>query len=38
MTETLGPTWGLHLDDINLPLGNLVDDVKTEENAYSAHH
>ena len=24
ITETLGPTWGFHLDDVNLALGNLV--------------
>jgi hypothetical protein len=35
---TLGPTWGLHLDDVNLALGNLVNIVKAEETAYSAHH
>ena len=33
---TLGPTWGLHLDDVNLALGNLVNDVKAEETAYSS--
>ena len=38
VTPTLGPTWGLHLDDVNLALGNLVDDVVAEESAYSAHH
>ena len=38
VTPTLGPTWGLHLDDVNLALGNLVDDVKAEETTYSAHH
>ncbi len=35
---TLGPTWGLHLDDANIALGNLVNDVRAEEAAYSAHH
>lgn len=35
---TLGPTWGLHLDDVNLALGNLVDDVATEEAAYLSAH
>jgi hypothetical protein len=34
----LGPTWGLHADDVNLALGNLVNIVKSEETAYSAHH
>jgi hypothetical protein len=38
VTQALGPTWGYHLNDINLTLGNLVDDVKTQESAYSAHH
>ncbi len=38
VTPTLGPTWGLHLDDVNLALGNLVNDVAAEEMAYSAHH
>jgi len=35
---TLGPTWGLHEDDVNLALGNLVQDVAAQEAAYSAHH
>jgi hypothetical protein len=35
---SLGPTWGLHADDINLTLGNLLHDVKAEEASYSAHH
>lgn len=34
MTEALGPTWGYHLDDINLALGDLVHDVATEEASY----
>ncbi len=34
----LGPTWGLHLYDINLALGNLVTDVQAQETAYSAAH
>jgi hypothetical protein len=38
VTPTLGPTWGLHLDDVNLALGNLVNDVSAEETAYSGHH
>jgi Protein of unknown function (DUF3089) len=38
VTESLGPTWGLHLYDINLALGNLVNDVRAEEIAYSAGH
>jgi hypothetical protein len=35
-TETLGPTWGLHLDDVNLALGNLVAIVSTEEAAFGS--
>ncbi len=38
VTATLGPTWGLHADDVNLALGNLVQDVAAQEAAYSAHH
>lgn len=37
VTESLGPAWGYHLDDINLALGNLVDDVANEEAAWQAH-
>ena len=33
VTATLGPTWGYHLDDVNLSLGNLVADVGLEEAA-----
>ncbi|HVA75522.1 MAG TPA: DUF3089 domain-containing protein [Acidimicrobiales bacterium] len=35
VTESLGPLWGYHVDDIQLTLGNLVDDVRTEEAAYA---
>jgi hypothetical protein len=38
VTEALGPTWGYHVNDINLTLGNLVNDVKAQEGSYSAHH
>ena len=38
VTETLGPTWGYHVDDINLASGNLVRDVQREEEAYTAAH
>ncbi len=31
VTDSLGPTWGYHLDDVNLALGNLVADVADEE-------
>jgi hypothetical protein len=34
VAATLGPTWGLHLDDVNLALGNLVLDVAVQEGAY----
>jgi hypothetical protein len=30
----LGPTWGLHLVDVNVALGNLVDLVRQEATAY----
>jgi hypothetical protein len=36
ITETLGPTWGFHLYDVNVALGNLVGDVRSEEQAYQA--
>jgi hypothetical protein len=29
-----GPTWGFHLDDMNLALGNLILDVAYEEASY----
>jgi hypothetical protein len=34
VSATLGPTWGFHLDDVNLALGNLVTDVGRQEAAY----
>jgi hypothetical protein len=34
VSASLGPTWGFHLDDVNLGLGNLVADVGSEEAAY----
>jgi hypothetical protein len=34
----LGPTWGLHLYDVNLALGNLVDLARDEATAYTARH
>ena len=37
VTQALGPTWGYHLVDVNLTLGNLVDDVKAQESAFSEH-
>lgn len=33
VTETLGPQWGFHLDDVNLALGNLVQIVASQEAA-----
>jgi hypothetical protein len=33
---TLGPTWGLHLVDVNIALGNLVDDLKRQTAAYGS--
>jgi hypothetical protein len=35
VSETLGPDWGYHADDINLPLGNLVRDVAGEERGWA---
>jgi hypothetical protein len=34
VTDSLGPLWGYHLDDVNIALGNLVRDVAVEESAY----
>jgi Protein of unknown function (DUF3089) len=31
---SLGPTWGLHLADMQLAMGNLVDTVKSQAKAY----
>ena len=33
VTASLGPTWGYHIDDINLALGDLVSDVSALEGA-----
>ena len=30
VTQSLGPTWGLHRVDVNIALGNLVDLVRNE--------
>lgn len=38
VTESLGPLWGFHLDDINLPLGNLVHDTGLAEATYARRH
>ncbi len=34
VTEIAGPTWGYHFQDVNLALGNLVDDVHAAESSY----
>jgi hypothetical protein len=36
VTELDGPSWGFHVADVNLALGNLVEDVQREEAAYRA--
>jgi hypothetical protein len=36
VSETLGPLWGLHLDDVNLALGNLVSLVAQQEAAFGS--
>ncbi len=35
VTEVLGPTWGLHLVNVNITLGNLVDLVRAQAAAYT---
>ena len=35
MSEPLGPAWGYHGADVNIALGNLVDDVRSAEAAYA---
>jgi len=35
VTESLGPTWGLHLVDVNIALGNLVSDLQQQVRIYS---
>jgi hypothetical protein len=37
VTESLGPAWGFHVDDVNLALGNLVNDVGAAEHNFHAH-
>ncbi|HXQ59325.1 MAG TPA: DUF3089 domain-containing protein, partial [Acidimicrobiales bacterium] len=34
--QAIGPTWGLHLVDVNISLGNLVSLVGDESRAYAA--
>jgi Protein of unknown function (DUF3089) len=38
LAETLGPTFGLHLEDINLALGNLVGLVGLQSASYQLVH
>lgn len=38
LTAVPDPAWGLHVDDPNLALGNLVDLVQSEASAYIAAH
>jgi hypothetical protein len=33
--QTVGPTWGLHLVDVNIALGDLVDVARAEGAAYT---
>jgi len=35
VSQSIGPIWGLHLYDVNLALGNLVDLVRKQAAAYS---
>src|SRR5262249_28336232 len=36
LRDSLGPTWGLHIYDMNVALGNLVDVVRAEAAAYGS--
>ena len=36
--ELIGPEWGLHLYDVNIALGNLVNTVAIQSAAYEAEH
>jgi hypothetical protein len=38
LSETLGPLWGYHAADVNLALGDLVDDVAAAARTWSAAH
>lgn len=35
--EELGPDWGLHVDDVNIALGNLVRTTAIQSAAYASH-
>jgi hypothetical protein len=37
VSQTLGPTWGLHLVDVNIALGDLVDLARSEAASYASH-
>ena len=34
VSQVLGPTWGLHLVDMNIAMGNMVDLVREQASAY----
>ena len=38
VSELDGAAWGYHVDDVNLALGNLVEDVASEEAAFTKAH
>jgi hypothetical protein len=38
VSETAGPDWGYHIDDVNLALGNLVADVGAAERTWARTH
>ena len=38
LEDQLGPTWGLHLIDVNIALGNLVNLVQSESGTWVASH
>jgi hypothetical protein len=38
VTEEDGPDWGYHADDVNLALGNLVNDVVSAESSWKTAH
>lgn len=38
VTQSQGPAWGYHADDVNLALGDLVQDVRAAESAYASGH
>ena len=38
LADSLGPTWGLHLYDGQIALGNLTAVVQSQADAYTAHN